>query len=67
MNRDLNFHPCTEDEFKCASGQCIPANFVCDDTFHCLDGSDEGDNCSKSVRFYSRNFKCLNKMFCYFL
>ncbi len=44
-----SLYTCTEDEFECANGQCIPSNLVCDETSHCLDGTDEGDNCSKSL------------------
>ncbi|XP_072948364.1 vitellogenin receptor Yl [Epargyreus clarus] len=32
--------------FRCAGGQCVEWAAVCDDTHDCLDGSDEGGNCS---------------------
>ena len=32
---------CTEGEFKCTNGQCIPAATVCDLERNCWDGSDE--------------------------
>lgn len=43
---DGNLHLCTEEEFECASGQCIQLNLLCDSIVHCRDGSDEGENCS---------------------
>lgn len=32
---------CTEKQFKCASGECIPSTFVCDGEIDCRDHSDE--------------------------
>lgn len=42
---DNNAFQCGEDEFECASGECIAANLVCDDIRHCNDGTDEGFTC----------------------
>lgn len=33
--------PCTEDEYKCSNGQCIPLQYACDDYDDCGDQSDE--------------------------
>ena len=35
---------CTNDEFTCKSGKCIPLLTVCDDVKDCPDGDDE-ENC----------------------
>lgn len=32
---------CTDGEFSCTSGQCVPAPLVCDFKEDCEDGSDE--------------------------
>ncbi|XP_030850190.1 prolow-density lipoprotein receptor-related protein 1-like [Strongylocentrotus purpuratus] len=40
----LALPPCTEDEFACNNGQCIPASKRCDFISHCHDSSDE-DGC----------------------
>lgn len=34
---------CTESEFRCSNGQCIPAMRRCDSAVDCVDGSDESD------------------------
>lgn len=33
--------PCTDDEYKCSNGQCIPLQYACDDYDDCGDQSDE--------------------------
>ena len=38
---------CTQEEFQCSSGQCIPFNLTCDEYRHCADGTDEGPQCRK--------------------
>lgn len=35
--------PCSESEFRCDSGQCIPGTWVCDHDNDCGDNSDERD------------------------
>lgn len=32
---------CSIDQWKCANGQCINKDFLCDKTTDCYDGSDE--------------------------
>ena len=36
--------PCTQDEFLCPGGKCIPQDKVCDGSEDCWDGADE-ENC----------------------
>lgn len=45
-------------DFHCASGECVEASKVCDNTADCLDGSDEALNCTKVCRI--NEFKCYN-------
>lgn len=47
LNNSMDVFLCTEDEFECASGECIAADLVCDDIRQCSDGTDEGFNCCK--------------------
>lgn len=37
-------HNCTEKEFRCNNGNCIPHAYICDKDQDCIDGSDE-DKC----------------------
>lgn len=39
---------CTEDEFKCSYGRCIPKSKSCDMMTDCYDSSDEGKHCVMS-------------------
>ncbi|XP_065178550.1 low-density lipoprotein receptor-related protein 4-like isoform X2 [Sycon ciliatum] len=41
------FGTCSIFTSKCANGQCIPLNGICDNVTHCMDGSDEA-NCSST-------------------
>lgn len=34
---------CPENQWQCKSGECVPANFLCDSAQDCKDGSDEDD------------------------
>lgn len=38
---------CTENEFSCQNGRCIPQSAACDKKVDCLDKSDEGTVCGK--------------------
>ncbi|KAL4149489.1 hypothetical protein QTP88_003430 [Uroleucon formosanum] len=41
---------CSNDEFECKSGECVPARFLCDSFADCTDGSDEiPERCNVSV------------------
>ena len=39
---------CSENEAMCNNGVCIPADYVCDGDYDCVDRSDEV-NCGKSI------------------
>lgn len=41
---------CTNEEFECKSGECVPVRFLCDSYADCTDGSDElPEQCNVSV------------------
>jgi len=41
---------CTNEEFECKSGECVPIRFLCDSFADCTDGSDElPERCNVSV------------------
>ncbi|UJR20048.1 hypothetical protein I4U23_023182 [Adineta vaga] len=44
---------CSQDEYQCRTGQCIPKHFVCDNEWDCFDASDE--------LFYTNNFSIHNQ------
>lgn len=43
----LRLAACTENEFSCQNGRCIPQSSACDKKVDCLDKSDEGTVCGK--------------------
>lgn len=45
--------PCSDDEFKCSNGLCLPLQFACDDYDDCGDESDEL-GCRESRNYYKR-------------
>uniref|UniRef100_A0A3Q0R3T5 Uncharacterized protein n=1 Tax=Amphilophus citrinellus TaxID=61819 RepID=A0A3Q0R3T5_AMPCI len=49
---------CRGDEYRCASGRCIPKNLVCNSNDDCSDGSDEA-SCQKPT-CNPRAFQCNN-------
>ncbi|KAK6630731.1 hypothetical protein RUM44_002900 [Polyplax serrata] len=50
---------CSDQQFTCDNGKCIPVVWVCDDDDDCQDNSDEGDHC-KERTCSPDNFKCSN-------
>ena len=52
---------CTEDEFGCDNGQCIPASKRCDFIRHCYDSSDE-EGCGKYLirQHFVCRFLCIH-------
>ena len=50
------FQFCSDSEYKCRDGKCIPLDYVCDLTRNCDDGSDEGGNCSEFLAFFFFSF-----------
>lgn len=38
---------CSQTEFRCSSGRCIPAHWYCDGGADCSDSSDEPLSCSE--------------------
>lgn len=49
---------CPFEQFKCANGQCVPKNLVCDGNYDCEDKSDESVNTCK-VRIFCYYFEGL--------
>ncbi|CAH1274403.1 OLFM3 [Branchiostoma lanceolatum] len=55
---------CTEDEFQCGNGRCIPDSFECDGEDDCRDNSDEA-NCTgcRRGKFMCEDGGCLPSIF----
>lgn len=50
-------HLCRQNEFQCATGECIREAWVCDGTRDCKGGEDES-NCKGAQQCTSVEFKC---------
>lgn len=40
---------CTEEQFRCSNGRCVPSSYYCDGDNDCSDNSDEPEHCRKLV------------------
>jgi len=49
---------CTDKEFKCANGRCIPERWQCDNERDCSDGSDEDPKTCHKKPCLEDHFKC---------
>lgn len=47
LTNNLGTNLCSDDEFECNNGQCIPLDKVCDENRDCSDSSDEGGLCGE--------------------
>ena len=58
---------CSENEAMCNNGVCIPADYVCDGDYDCVDRSDEAD-CGKSIKSIAviHFNSCCSKLQCTF-
>lgn len=47
-------------QYKCTSGQCVPADSRCNGTEECIDSSDETNCPCKRDEFRCRDGSCIN-------
>lgn len=52
---------CSESEFRCTNGRCIPGRMQCNGEYNCIDFSDE-ENCN--ITCAAEEFKCPGHNFC---
>ncbi|XP_060567599.1 uncharacterized protein LOC132726308 [Ruditapes philippinarum] len=65
-DENCNFPQCSEKEFRCTNGQCIPLLNRCDSYKHCVDGTDESncDTCKQGA-FHCDLVRCIpNQLVC---
>lgn len=48
---------CTQSEFRCSSGRCIPGHWYCDGGADCADSSDEPHSCSECCTTHSHTLQ----------
>ena len=56
---------CSETEYACSSGRCIPARWQCDREQDCDDGSDESEDICGKLLFFFELIKCFLFVFLY--
>ncbi|CAM4808371.1 unnamed protein product [Rotaria magnacalcarata] len=55
----IEFNECSEDEYRCMNGMCIPDEYFLDGDFDCLDLSDENEQIENAIcPSQSPNFQC---------
>ena len=50
---------CPQDEFRCASGECIPSSYTCDGERDCRDWTDESEDICQVTSMWD-HFQCTN-------
>lgn len=55
---------CAQGQWKCATGnECVPINFICDDTYDCSDDSDESADLCEVGMYFQCNTKIYETIF----